>query len=402
MLSLTLHAISFIAVRDLLYLPKLDLEFQLPSEAEFGVVDGQDEGQDEGQGEPNQASSAQSAPETKPSAPETAAPEQAAPTQPATKPKPASREEPLPASLATAGGAARLAPKGTQLALRLDLERIRASPFADETNTLLTAIPDVRALLDGSGVEPLRDLSRLFLASPDLRREHVVMAGRYVGDESVPRDAVERLAQQKGVPAPWRQQRGVSIAPWRNHDATVRVVALLGPSVFVITREDDLRRVLAAARARRSAHSSPADAFVQMDDERELLHATVEDARRFVRGARAKLAPDQLSISVRERASDAGQLEVEAIARYPVTEDAEVALQYWQTLRSQYASHPLLALMNLDRLLRDLTLERDDKTLTARVVVPERQARLLLRFARDSLRGPEPPPTAPSPTPSRP
>jgi hypothetical protein len=312
--------------------------------------------------------------------------------KPGPKPKPAKPPEPqLPAALAAAGGAAKFAPKGSQLALRLDLDRLRNHTLADEVGALLSAIPDVRALLDGSGVEPLRDLSRLFLASPDLRRQHVVMAGRYAGDESVPRAAVARLAEHKGAPAPWRTQRGIPTAPWHNADETERVVALLGPSVFAITRPDDLPRVLAVARATRAqlTTADAGEALVHMD-ERELMNVAVENARSFVRGARGQLAPEQLVVSVLEHAADAQQLELHATARYPDAEQAESALKYWEQLRTQYASHALVALMNMDRLLRDLKLARSGSELSLELTVPPRQARLLLRFLSDSVRGPEP------------
>jgi uncharacterized protein YjiS (DUF1127 family) len=380
-ISLTLHALGYLAVHDYMRLPHVELEFQLPNEAEFGVL------------EETPAPEPAAAPETPaPAAPE---PTPAAPAPAAPKPKPAqppaASEPPLPAALAAAGGAAKFAPKGSQLALRLDLDRIRNHPLADDAGALLSAIPDVRALLDGSGVDPLRDLSRLFLASPDLRRQHVVMAGKYAGDESVPKGAVARLAELKGLPAAWRSKRGIPTAPWHNADETERVVALLGPGLFAITRPDDLARVLTVVRTARAQHASTdaSEALVQMS-ERELVNVAVENARSFVRGARAQLAPDQLVVSIREQAADPQQLELSANAHYPEADQAEHALQYWEQLRTQYASHPLVALMNLDRLLRDLKLSREDAALKLELTLPLRQARLLLRFMRDSVRGPEP------------
>jgi hypothetical protein len=384
--SIALHVLVYLAAHDFMRLPQVDLEFQLPSEAEFGVLEEPPEEPAPPTPEPT--------PPPQPSAPEADAVAPKPPIKPKPKPKPESPPEPpLPAALAAAGGVAKFAPKGSQLALRLDLDRLRNHPLADEAGALLRAIPDVRALLDGSGVDPLRDLSRLFLASPDLRRKHVVMAGKYAGDESVPRNAVAQLAEHKGLPAAWRSVRGMPTAPWHNADETERVVALLGPSVFAITRPDDLARVLAVARATRAQRAKEnvdaGEALVHMD-ERELMNVAVESARSFVRGARAQLAPDQLVISVREQAADPQQLELSANARYPDAEQAEHALKYWEQLRAQYASHALVALMNLDRLLRDLKLSTRGSELTLELTVPPRQARLLLRFLRDSIRGPEP------------
>ena len=379
--SLLLHVLGFIVVRGSLQLPDLDLELTLPSEAEFGVVEQPEEAKPEEPPPPPP-------PESKPQAPDPGAAAQTKPAPPK-PPKPA----PTPSVLADAGKVSQLAPTGTQLALRLDLERIRATPLAEDVGGLLEALPDVRALLEGSGVSPLRDLSRLFLASPDLRREHVVMAGRYVGNERVARDAVERLAAQRGVQVQWRTQRGVTIAPWYNADATARVLALLGPELFAITREADLARVLRAARAlaqraRQPAATSDADALVAMA-ERELLNVSVENARSFVRGARVSDTPERLQVSVR-LSEDGAQLELQVEAHFPDVAQADNARRYWNDAISRYAAHPMLALLGFDGLLRSAQLTQHEDALTAELQLPERQARLMLRFARDSLQRPRP------------
>lgn len=379
--SLALHALGFVSVRGLLQLPKLDLELTLPSEAEFGVVD---------QPDPPEPPAPPPSPEPAKPQPTTSEPAAAAPKPPAPKP---AKPNPVPSVLADAGQVAALAPHGTQLALRLDVERIRATPLADDVGALLDALPDVRALLEGSGVSPLRDLSRLFLASPDLRREHVVMAGRYIGEARVAREAVERLAAARGMPAEWRTQRGVTLAPWFNQDATPRVIALLGPELFAIARESDLPRVLRVARtlAQRShnaEHASEGDALVAMG-ERELLHISIDNARSFVRGARVEQTPERLQLSV-SSSEDAAQLELRIDAHFPDAPQAESARRFWNDVLTRYAANPMLALIGFDGLLRAAQLTQDEAELRTQLNLPEQQARLILRFARDSLHGPRP------------
>jgi hypothetical protein len=70
-------------------------------------------------------------------------------------------------------------PPGAQIAVRVDMQRIRASPIAEDVRGLLAAIPDWKALLDGSGIDPVDDIDRLLLATPNLQRSRVVIAGRY-------------------------------------------------------------------------------------------------------------------------------------------------------------------------------------------------------------------------------
>ena len=180
------------------------------------------------------------------------------------------------------------------------------------------------------------------------------------------------------------------MAPWLNRDETPRVVALIGPTLFAITREQDLARVIAVARALRDQKSaSPGtdgEGLVHMA-EHELMNVTVENARAFVRGARAERAPLRLELSALrgERV-----IEVGLHARYPNADQARAAKDWMSTLRDRYASHPLIGLMGMDGMLRGVKLETHDAELEGHAEVPITQARLLLHFVRDALRGSQP------------
>ncbi len=89
-------------------------------------------------------------------------------------------------------------PAGSQVALRLDMDRIRSSELRVEVERLIEVIPDWDAVLGGSGIEPVRDLSRVLIATPDFQRSHLVVAGRLVPDGPVPREVAERMAAATG------------------------------------------------------------------------------------------------------------------------------------------------------------------------------------------------------------
>jgi hypothetical protein len=381
--SLVLHALGVLLLRGITVLPDVGLELALPNEMQFGVIDGASQ--------PSEPPAPASPP------PPAAAPPVAdlpTPTEHAARPikRTAARPvqpEPEPAPAPSAGALTSFAPKGAQLALRLDLDRVRGTALSADTAALLATLPDVRLLLEGSGVNPLRDLSRLFLASPDLQRSHVVMAGRYVGDESLPRSAVEKLAHMRGLPASWRQLRGIPVAPWHNADATARVLALVGPHLFAITREEDLKRVLSVARvmARRkhaaeSSDANAAQALVSMADH-ELLGVSIENARSFVRGPHADQAPERFEMSVLQSQPDS--IEVDSRAEFSNAEQAEAARRFWNDVRERYASHALVALVGLSGVLRDTRLAVHGTQLEAHSSLPISRARLLLGFARDAL-----------------
>ena len=127
--------------------------------------------------------------------------------------------------------------------------RVRESELAPEVRSLFGAIVDFRHDLEGSGLDPLNDLERLYIATPDLRRENLVIAGQYVGDSQLPERAVESLAAARGQTASFRREGSIRVAPWHNLDETPRVLALIAPQQFAITRSEDLPRVLQVARA---------------------------------------------------------------------------------------------------------------------------------------------------------
>jgi len=253
---------------------------------------------------------------------------------------------------------------------------------------LRAAIPDWRMLTDGSGLEPLRDLERLYLASPDLQRESVVIAGQYVGGEDVPRHAVESLAQARGVAATFRKQSNVQVAPWANADETQRVLALIAPHQFAITRPEDLPRVLEVARAlavrAKKEHLSDVDlgdALLGLADD-EMLALSVEGAEQFVRGNLAGV-PSRLEISVRR--GDEGTLNVTTSGEFADAAAAKHARDYWERTRDTFAASPIVGFICMHQPLAAARFELHAAQLVVRSVVTEQQARVLLGFVRGAF-----------------
>jgi|GEM_PF-876927 len=296
-------------------------------------------------------------------------------------------------------GLAAYAPPGAQLALRIDLVRLRQSPLAPEVRSLLAAVPDWHAILDGSGIEPLDDLERLLIASPNLQRSRLVMSGRYVGDETKVREAVARMAAARGETPRWRRERGFDVARWPNIDETERVIALVGPHAFTITRNEDLPRVIAVARERRreaerlaQAAGTPvpddADALLSMA-EGEVLSIEVEGARAFVRGGPTESIPTRLRAAARELA--AGRVEVVADGHFESADQATAARAFWDGMRASYARNALVALVGLGSALDHATIEVEGDTVHFRTELTPRQIALVLRYARGMLERPRSP-----------
>lgn len=437
--SIALHALLYACLRWIGTAPAIDIEIVLPQTVEFGITD-----------QP-QLNAPPTAPPAMPAAvaEPPAAPEPPAATEPTPAPKPEEKkpapahdagtheEEPAKdagtleapdASLsvpdATAPSAqlttpdagtpgapeapapllAAYAPPGAQIALRMHMRNVRDSPLADDVRRLLGAVPDWQLLLDGSGIDPLRDLERVYLATPNLQRSSLVVAGQYAGDVSVPQHAVQNLAHARKRPARWRMRDGIAVAPWHDLDETDRVVALIAPHQFAITRPEDLPRILAVAHAlavraeEESGHapSDPMQALLGLADD-EAFSVSVEGARNFVQG-NMRGVPERFEAVVRAPNVENAVISVDMTGVFEAPEAAAEAARYWEGVRRRYASHPIVAIVGMSSPLKKATVEAADDRVTVHTEVTIQQARVVLGFLRDALS----PPSAGTPTPRSP
>jgi len=287
------------------------------------------------------------------------------------------------------GDASTRIPPGAQLAIRLQMERIRHSPLAPEVRRLLTAIPDWHALLDGSGLDPLEDLDRLLLASPNLQRERMVLAGRHAHDQAFAEAAAQRLAVSQHQTTAFHAEGPVRVAPWRNQDATPRVIALAGEHHFIICRPSDLPRVLALMRVRaedqREDGGAPtmeaAEALLAMGDE-DLMSFEVEGARRFLRSGNAEVMPISGRLVAMEQARG---IRLRGIARFDSPEQAHTAQAFWTDQLNRLAANPMVALVRLDEPLRSLAFTQEGAELHFETQLGLAQARLVLGYVEGML-----------------
>lgn len=296
-------------------------------------------------------------------------------------------------------------PAGAQIALRIDMARIRRSPLAPDVRAFLAAIPDWQAVLGGSEIRPVDDLDRVLIASPNMQRSRMLLAGRYEGDVARVRDVVARMAKNRGVDAPWRdlggENSGIQVAPWPNEDETERTIALVGPRHFTITRPEDLPRMLAVARARAERNAGEGrqagepdpplgpDALVEME-EGEALSLEIEGARRFVRGRNASDVsgiPTRMHISVREMdpSNPRARVAVEARGWYETPQQASEARELWNQARESYARSPWVALAGMSAPLRSGTIEAEGNVIRFRTQLGPQQLRLVLAYLQGAM-----------------
>ncbi|MFW2388880.1 MAG: hypothetical protein ACN4G0_11120 [Polyangiales bacterium] len=253
--------------------------------------------------------------------------------EPDADPEQAAETPPLPVSPSALAGESRI-PPGAQLALRVDLKRVRESPLASDVTSFLRGVPDWQLLLDGSGIDPVADLDRLLVATPNLQRSKLVLAGLHRREPDFARKSVKRLARSRGKKARWQQRYGVPIAPWYNLDRTPRTIAILSTRHFSITRRQDLQRVIAMAEERelRDAEkegllvAKGPDALLSMGPE-EAISLEVEGLHRFIIG-NIRHVPIRLRLAVRETGAD--EATVTVLATFATEQLAVEASDYWK------------------------------------------------------------------------
>jgi hypothetical protein len=295
-----------------------------------------------------------------------------------------------PVASPTLTGPSRI-PPGAQLALRVDMKRVRESPLGPDVTSFLRGVPDWQLLLEGSGIDPVGDLDRLLVATPNLQRSKLVLAGRHRRNESFARRSVKRLARSRGKGVRWQRRYGVSTAPWHNLDRTPRTIALLSAHHFSITRRQDLERVLAMTKARelRDAEKEGLvaargpDALLSMGPD-EAISLEVEGVHRFILGS-IKHVPLRLRVAVRETGPD--EATVSVLATYASKSVARDASAYWKKVAQFYSQQLIMTLSGFGKTLRRMELRPEEDRVHVSFTLNADQIRFILSYAEGRLRG---------------
>jgi hypothetical protein len=408
--SLALHALVFSRSCELHHEPDVQSPFQLPTQVEFGLADA-------APGGGNLTREPPPAPAPPPKAPARRARVKAAPdpnayalaaatkpTETAAKPAAVSGE----AQAADGGGSglgsgmgpgSGFAPAGATIALNVDLNRIRKTALLLETEALLDIVPEWRAMLAGSGIEPMRDLQRVFVASPTLERSSVVIAADHQLSRERVSSAVAQLASEQNKPAAFQEQAGYQVAAWRNRGPTERSIALTGEHQFTITRTNDLERVLQVADSLAEIRRGQGVSNGELDrhggllamEEREAVALWVEGAQKYLR-FESPSVPQSIRLSVFPVDQFSNELRIRA--QYPSGERASEALAVLESLRSELSQHPKVIFQGLKSAVDAAQIEQLGAALRLRVKLTLHQTRYLMGYVTRALK-----PRAPRPTP---
>jgi hypothetical protein len=252
-------------------------------------------------------------------------------------------------------------------------------------------VPDWQLLLDGSGIDPVADLDRLLVATPNLQRSRLVLAGRHRRGEGFARKSVKRLARSRGKSVRWQRRFGVPTAAWHNLDQTPRTIALLSSKHLGISRRQDLARVLAMAKARELRNTDEEglvaargpDALLSMGPD-EAISLEVEGVHRFVIGS-IRHVPIRVRLAVRETGAD--EATVGVLATYESDELAKEASVYWKKVATFYSQQLIMTLAGFGKTLRRMDFAPDENRVQVSFKLNADQIRFILSYAEGRLRG---------------
>ncbi len=288
-------------------------------------------------------------------------------------------------------GSGAYAPKGATIALNIDLERVRKSALVLETEALLGIIPQWEALFAGSGIDPTQDLLRVFVATPNLQRASVVVAARH----ALPREridaAVNKLARERGRKADWYGERGFQVASWPNRGPTQRVVAITADDQLIITRSEDLRRVLSVARALAKARVGEGFTKEEVKAQGGLLAMQADEAvALWVEGVRHYVPRQDPGVPLALRMSvhrvDEFHCELRATGRYESPERAQAAMASAQALRKELGSNGRVIYLGLQNAVEQATLTQEKAALVLRMTLTLHQTRYLMQYVSAVLK----------------
>ena len=113
------------------------------------------------------------------------------------------------------------------------VDRVRGHPVGAR----VLAMPMVADLLEGTGLDPLKDLERVFVSAPGTDKARAVMFAEHNLDTDKARAALERVLRKSDPPGQVRKDLGVDAVQVTIKGRT-GVVALLPPHFLVVVPED--------------------------------------------------------------------------------------------------------------------------------------------------------------------
>lgn len=268
----------------------------------------------------------------------------------------------------------------------LRLDRVRDTPLEEPVRRILRVVPDYRIALENTGIDPVRDLDTMFMASAMPQYvQHTFLAVRH-GLSS--QELKASLDYRYTTPMAWSEYRGYDwrpLVPSSSKYQDPRRVLLARPGLAVLTRAEwfeELTNELpedSELRAGSQAKVSMLDGLEQIEraaPDGTLLLMSAHGAVVILPGV-GRLKFEASRVAIR----DAAAPKVEIDITFPTKEDARKFASACPNLRDQMiASVPLLVRGTAHNILDRVTCEASDRFVAIRAAYLQNEVVSLLNL----------------------
>lgn len=265
--------------------------------------------------------------------------------------------------------------------MRLEMASLRDTPLEPEARRMMESIRYWRDIMEGSGLDPIEQIDRLVVASPEQRSSAFVVLARHHAPAEQMRATVRALAETRELDPGWREVDGLQVARWAMRDERPRSIVILDEHWVAIAPNEQVRRMIAVAAREDGAELVPGTSMPWAESEPLVpdgagLYAA---GREGVRDERPEHYPVHFDFHARVR--EDGGVVCEWRGTYVDADEAKTAHRHWEKRRQSYASNMMVNILDLDRPIEDAKWSRDGEELTFELDLTLEEMALLIRFA---------------------
>lgn len=270
-------------------------------------------------------------------------------------------------------------PRGQRVSARVHTSLARRLPFAVEASSVAQSSATWARLFGASGLDPIRDIDALAVASDAVRGTRRTIIVRFAVDDADVRAALSRMVAAAGAPLDWHDVAGFSVLTLPLDGTVPHSLVLTARHEAVVTPSDDVQRIVTIAREQARLRRAPDDvvepSLVFTPD--ELFTAETTDA---ISGS-AGMPPLGGRVSLGVRARPDGGVGVELVSTHDDENGAEELRVWLAQMSALYAESALMRGIGLARPFATARVTRERTTIRAASELNADEARRTLAAA---------------------
>jgi hypothetical protein len=270
--------------------------------------------------------------------------------------------------------------------IRSDVSQVRGTPLEPEIRRLLEAIPQWRAVLEVSDLDPINDIDSIVAGAPGRGSKEYVMLARHNSTVEEVKQLVVDIARSQGHTVEWGEHQGIPAADWPGEPEVEQSVALPRDNWLVLGPSAEVARLIALSR---TDGCELVPGFPMPWDDGSVVDegAGLMGSGRGIMGGEEERPHYPDRFKVRIWGDENGDVTARWEGSFDDPDDAAEAREYWDSRRQEYANNPMLSLLGLSSAIEDAEFEADGGELHLQISLTQLQMSRLVRFATPVLVG---------------